>query len=64
MISSGKIQYIFSRILLTVVTKLTVLFIQSVKKHFKILRIRYAFLLLLREERLNDFTVKKQTKEI
>lgn len=44
MISSGKIQYIFSRILLIIVTKLTVLFIQSVfKKALKRWECRYAF---------------------
>ena len=44
MISSGKNQYIFSRILLIIVTQLTVLFIQSVfKKALKHWECRYAF---------------------
>lgn len=33
-ISPGKVQYFYSRIVLTTVTKLTVLFIQSVKKKY------------------------------
>ena len=44
MISSGKIQCIFFRILFIVVTKLTVLFIQSIfKKALKHWECRYAF---------------------
>ena len=44
MISSGKIQCIFFMILLIIVTKLTVLFIQSIfKKALKHWDCRYAF---------------------
>ena len=44
MISSGKIQCIFFMILLLIVTKLTVLFIQSIfKKALKHWDCRYAF---------------------